>query len=70
MYIQVVASSQSTTRFAGKFQVQFVSKTITCTFSLEKAKGATFQVDGSGTNNPKPIIQGTTAHIDLNITGS
>ena len=68
-----MASSDSTTRFEGKFKVQLFSGTFTCTFSFEKGKGATFQVDGSSdtftTNNPKPMIQGATAHIDLNITG-
>ena len=46
----------------------------TCTFSMEKGKGATFDVspDGEGpftTDKPQPRIQGTTAHIDLNING-
>ena len=41
---------------------------------MEKEKGATFDVrpDGSGTfttSKPQPRIQGTTAHIDLNING-
>ena len=48
--------------------------TFTCTFSFEKGKGATFQAKPAGagsftTNDPQPSIQGTTAKIDLNITG-
>ena len=67
-----MASSGSTVKFGGKFQVQLLSMTYNCTFSFEKGKGATFQADGSGpftTNDPKPTMKGTTAHVDLNITG-
>ena len=41
---------------------------------MEKGKGATFDIspDEEGpftAEKPQPRIQGTTAHIDLNITG-
>ena len=73
-YTQVTATSGSITRFSGKFQLQLTSMSFTCTFSMEKGKGATFDVspDGTGpftTDKPQPRIQGTTAHIDLNING-
>ena len=46
----------------------------TCTFSMEKGKGATSDVSPDGTDSfttdkPQPRIQGTTTHIDLNING-
>ena len=59
-------------KFVGKFEVQLLSMTYTCTFRFERGEGATFTVDGSGpftTNNPEPTLKGTTAHVDLNITG-
>ena len=73
-YMQITAISGSTTRFSGKYQLQLTSMGFTCTFSMEKGKGATSDVNPDGTDSfttdkPQPRIQGTTAHIDLNING-
>ena len=67
-----MTSSDSTVKFEGKFQVQLLSMTYDCTFHFERGKGATFKTVGSGpftTNDPEPTMKGTTAHVDLNITG-